>query len=395
MGSMEAIKFQFIKNEDDINKFYNIAINQKYIAVDTEFFTNPKSKKFILSLIQICCDNINYIIDINDFIEINNGKNKYIFPEKIKKIFENPDIIKVFHACQQDHGILKNELGIKISGIFDTQIAMMFLKIDECYSYQNLVQEFLKIKIDKAHQMDNWQIRPLTQAQLEYAAIDVFYLYQIYPLIITKLNEKKKIDWARQYMKEMECEKNQKISSYDLVKKYNITIQENEKKKYLIIESLINFFCDNKIKSLNLIKNLVEAKNLTISRIHHIFKNTSEQMTEEIIQQIFDILQQKYTDEEISTVDLSENNKNELDYNQSHIFILLKFILRKVSYENQVSPRIICDKNDLIKLMTKQRGKLNNNDWRFEIFGKIAVDFLNGKQKFEIQNGKLNFNLSV
>lgn len=383
-------QYQILRNENEINELCDKILSQKYITVDTEFFTDKKTKKFALSMIQICCDNLNYLIDINDFIEIKNEKNHYIFPQKLKQILENKQIIKVFHGSQQDYETLKNDLKIKVKNIFDTQIAMMFLHVDELYSYQTLVQEFLKIKIDKSHQMGNWQERPLTDEQLNYAASDVFHLYKIYPMIIEKLKKKNKLSWVQSYMNEIEEEKNQKLSSHDLIEKYNIKI--NEKPKYLIIKELIDFFYNNEIESLNLIKNIVEAKNLTTNRLQHIFKNTKyHYLGEDHYQNILNITKIEYSDDDLNNIIYLEEKKNELNFDQSHLFIFLKYILRKVSYEYKICPRLIAEKQDLLDLILGKNHKLNKNDWRYEIFGKKAIDFLNGKINFFSKDGKLFF----
>ena len=389
-------QYQILRNETEVNILCEKILTQKYITVDTEFFTNKKTKKFVLSLIQICCGDLNYLIDINDFTEIKDNKNHYLFPQKLKQIFESNKIIKVFHACQQDYEILKNDLQIKVSNIFDTQIGMMFLHVEELYSYQALVQEFLKVKIDKTHQMDNWQERPLKEEQLDYAAADVFYLYKIYPLLVEKLKKKNKLNWAKNYMLEIEETKNQKFSSkfssHDLIEKYNINIDITDKTKHLIIKELIDFFYENKIESLNLIKNIIEARNLTANRLHHIFKNTQyHYLNNDHHQGIVNIMKAEYPEDDSSSVDNSEDRKNELNYDQSHIFILLKYILRKVAYEYQVAPRLIAEKQDLLNFILGKTHRLNKNDWRYEIFGSKAIDFLNGKVNFSSKDGKLFF----
>lgn len=386
---MIICQYQILRNEDEINELCDKFFAQGYISVDTEFFTNKKSKKFVLSLIQICCDGLNYIIDINDFTEIVDDKKIIHFPKKLREVFENKNIIKVFHAYQQDFEILKNDLGIKIKGIFDTQIGMMFLHAEELYSYQSLVHEFLKVKIDKAHQMDDWQVRPLTQEQLNYAALDVFYLYQIYPMTLEKLKKKGKLEWMMSYMEEIENEKGQKISSEDLVEKYNINL--TEKSKYLIIKELIDFFHDNEIESLNLIKNIVEAKNLTVNRLQHIFKSSKSKIDDGHYQKILDITKLEYDENDLNDLEINGKKKSELSYDQSHIFLLLKYILRKASHEHHVSSRLIADKNDLLNLLLGRPSKLDKKDWRYGVFGKRAIDFLNGNLNFSCENGKLKF----
>ena len=383
-------QYQILRNEAEVNELCDQILAQEYIAVDTEFFTDRKKKKFVLSMIQICCNNLNYLLDINDFIEIREGKNHCVFPIRLKQIFQDRKITKVFHAYQQDYEILKNDLKIKVKNIFDTQIGMMFLHVEELYSYQALVHEFLKIKIDKSHQMDNWQERPLSDEQLQYAATDVFHLYKIYPMVVAKLQKKSKLHWAKSYMAEIENIKNQKLTSHDLVEKYNIVL--TEKTKHLIMKELIDFFHENEIESLNLIKNIIEAKNLTLNRLQHIFKNTPYHfLNEEHYQNILNILNIEYSENDLNEINDLDDKKNELSYDQSHIFILLKYILRKVSYEYQVAPRLIAEKQDLLNIILGKNHRLHKNDWRYEIFGKSALELLNGKMNFHCKDGKLFF----
>ena len=99
----------------------------------------------------------------------------------------------------------------------------------------------------------------------------------------------------------------------------------------------------------------------------------------------------EYPEDDSSSVDNSEDRKNELNYDQSHIFILLKYILRKVAYEYQVAPRLIAEKQDLLNFILGKTHRLNKNDWRYEIFGSKAIDFLNGKVNFSSKDGKLFF----
>ena len=170
---------------------------EKYIAMDIEFFAAPKiegvqKNKWSISIIQITSSNGTYILDLN-FTSI----------DKCQKLFEllaRNDIVKVFHDHRQDYEALHGTFGdIKISNLFDTQLAYAFLSIVENYSYLHLVQKFLNIEISKECRNDNWAIRPLSPEQLSYAAFDVIYLYKIYPMIIEKLRAKNRLEWVREY----------------------------------------------------------------------------------------------------------------------------------------------------------------------------------------------------
>lgn len=46
----------------------------------------------------------------------------------------------------------------------------------ESISYERLVKAVLGIELDKTDRLSNWQLRPLDEHQLEYAAGDVTHL---------------------------------------------------------------------------------------------------------------------------------------------------------------------------------------------------------------------------
>ena len=72
------------------------------------------------------------------------------------------------------HGQIRDEK------YFDTQIADAFLDGDYSIGYQRLVEKRLEISLDKKETRSNWIRRPLTDAQLKYAALDVEYLIYLY-----------------------------------------------------------------------------------------------------------------------------------------------------------------------------------------------------------------------
>lgn len=323
---MSLLSYIIIDNEKECDIVCSQLLNEKYISVDTEFFL--KDKKFELSVIQIGTATNNYLID---FIALN-----FNMPRNLKLLFENNQIIKIFHNHIQDLDILNVHYEIMLSNIFDTQIAMMFITNSEIYSYKNLVKQFLKVELDKSHKLDNWEVRPLTQAQIEYAISDVFYLYKIYPLIVEKLFEKNRIDWVIDYM-----------------------------------------------------SNLTSTSKLIESRIQRIIKDSNSKLTDKVITKIDKIREiNNLESDNLNNGIYLQNKKNTLNYDEVHIFELLKYFLRYISIDNSIASRVICDKTELIALIKKQKSSLDFG-WRYEIFGKSAIELVNGNLKIVINNLKL------
>lgn len=71
--------------------------------------------------------------------------------------------------------------------LFDTQIAAGMTGLGFGLSYQKLVATLLGVDLPKAETRSDWLQRPLTPAQLQYAAQDVAHLPQIGTLLAEKL----------------------------------------------------------------------------------------------------------------------------------------------------------------------------------------------------------------
>ena len=138
------------------------------IAIDTEF-VRRETYYAKLCLIQIATSRDCYIIDPLN-LEL----------DAFSEILTDKKIVKVLHAPLQDIGIFYNILGIYTANVFDTQEAAKLCGIKNQISYQDLCQKALGVHIDKEQQFRDWQVRPLPQDMLDYAAQDVTHLLRIY-----------------------------------------------------------------------------------------------------------------------------------------------------------------------------------------------------------------------
>lgn len=102
---------------------------------------------------------------------------------------------KVLHACSEDIEVLARLAGAYPRGILDTQIAAAFLGQGLQLGYQKSLQEFLGIDIPKDESRSDWLARPLTPAQVEYAALDVRFLPRLYDRLHADLGEKGLVAW--------------------------------------------------------------------------------------------------------------------------------------------------------------------------------------------------------
>jgi ribonuclease D len=102
-------------------------------------------------------------------------------------LVDNEEVLKVFHAGGQDVEIVYNLTQRTPHPIFDTQIAMMAVSQSEQIGYANLVESWLGFTVDKGARFTDWSRRPLTDRQIEYAIGDVTHLAKIFPRLLKKL----------------------------------------------------------------------------------------------------------------------------------------------------------------------------------------------------------------
>lgn len=171
-----AREYLFINSDEALNKWVANQQDLTEIAVDTEFmrFRTYFSK---LCLVQLATEKQAICIDplaISDFTPL-------------LSILTNPNIIKIFHSASQDLETLYTTYRLIPKPIFDTQIAETVLGADHLMSYQDTVETRLDVVLEKTETRTDWEKRPLSQNQIDYAYDDVTHLYDLYVLVKDKI----------------------------------------------------------------------------------------------------------------------------------------------------------------------------------------------------------------
>ena len=173
----------------DTNRFSELCERWRslpFIAIDTEFIrTNTFYPK--IGLLQIADHFECYLIDplhIEDW-------------SCFEDLLAEPNCTFVIHSCGEDLNLLSTSIGNVPHSVFDTQIAAAFLEMGYSVSYQALVAKLLNTDLSKDETRSNWLNRPLSKAQLLYAANDVCYLLQLQAMLYEQLAAKGKLSWLK------------------------------------------------------------------------------------------------------------------------------------------------------------------------------------------------------
>ncbi len=102
----------------------------------------------------------------------------------------------ILHAASQDLPCLA-ELGLQPSAVFDTELAGRLLDLPRV-GLAPMVAAVLGRSLAKGHGAADWSKRPLPPQWLEYAALDVEVLIELRAVLVRRLAEEGKAQWARQ-----------------------------------------------------------------------------------------------------------------------------------------------------------------------------------------------------
>lgn len=176
--------FQFIQQQQDLTPVLEKMDRNEVYGLDTEFIKVdtlwPK-----LGVFQINVENNVYLLD-GTTLDLSEFWNKLFRAQQ-----------NVFHACSEDIDLIYHYAQHKtLNNVFDTQVGMSFLGHGLQVSYQNALKQMLDVDIDKGETRSNWLARPLSPAQLSYAANDALYLMNLSEKVKQELDSKSLLHFA-------------------------------------------------------------------------------------------------------------------------------------------------------------------------------------------------------
>lgn len=347
---------------------------QDCIAVDTEF---ARERTYFphLGLIQIAGDGQIACIDPLAFD---------VKPHLSGLLF-NSSITKVFHACQQDLEVLQLTLGETPCPLFDTQVAIALMDDDHQISYARLVEKELDIQLPKSETRTDWLKRPLTAAQLEYAADDVRYLLSLYRQQQGELEALNRSQWMHE-----ECERLCSTTLNDRNDLSNCWKRVKGKERLRGIELAV-------LQEVAIWREQqAMAKDRTRRRIlpdDHVVQiavkqpmNVSELTRIGRLSKLFNLSELESLSETIcSACTMAESEwptlkRRQLTQAQSAALSAVIDALGKKAYDLGISQGMLCNRKDAEKLVLGKRDLPVLKGWRHECIGNTLLELVSGGQ---------------
>ena len=114
----------------------------------------------------------------------------------IAELVSDPDVDVVMHAPSADLTLLGLAYGVRPQAFTDVQLTAGFVGLGAGQGLGNLLERVLGVRLDKGERYTDWSKRPLSPAQLEYAAGDVIHLLALADELARRADALGRTEWV-------------------------------------------------------------------------------------------------------------------------------------------------------------------------------------------------------
>jgi len=287
--------------------------------------------------------------------------------------------------------ILRLTFGEVPAPVFDTQIAATLLGLGDQLGYANLVRHFMQVQLNKGHARTDWERRPLSGEQLEYAADDVRYLIALYPRMRQQLEELGRLEWLQDDFTDLTRSELyqsdprlqwQRISGVQKLKGVQLAIlrelaawrevqaqQQNKPRKWILPDD-----------SLQTIAMQAPDKIAQLERIRGINTAVVQRHGETLLELIAQAKSLPKTDWPVLL------RRKSMTPNQEALLDALMAVIRLQSANHGITHTALCSRHELEAIITGDRQTQLLQGWRRNIAGQAILDFLEGKTRMAVSS---------
>ncbi|GAA3887175.1 ribonuclease D [Sphingomonas limnosediminicola] len=376
-----------ITKTDDLKALVERLSSHPFIAVDTEFM-RENTYWPDLCLIQVASSDEAAAIDPKaDGLDLKPLLDLFV---------KDRDVLKVFHAGGQDLEIIHNLTDKVPYPLFDTQIAAMALGHGEQIGYSNLIESLLGHSLDKGARFTDWSRRPLDKRQIDYAIADVTHLATVFPRMVEKLKKTGRGAWLDEEMERLADPSSFAFPPEDAWKRLKLPSRNPAVLGRL---KAVAAWRETEARSKNLPRGRI-LKDDTLTEIVLHPPKTQDDLgrirglsagwrTNDIGGRLIAAIEASKPLDQSELPD-REPKRPGLTKDAALVSDLLKLLLKIRAKDSGVAARLIARSDDLEALAAGVRKNLNIlKGWRYDEFGKDALDLVEGRMAFAIENGKL------
>jgi len=348
---------------------------ETFVTVDTEFM-RERTYWPELCLVQIASDAEVALVDTM-------APGLDLAP--LGALLADPAVTKVFHAARQDVEIFLLKFDAVPAPLFDTQVAAMVAGYGDQVSYDGLCRSLAGAQIDKAHRFSDWSARPLSAAQMAYAAADVTHLRRIYRALDEKLRREGRLAWVAE---EMAALTDPATYRQDPEAAWERLRPRTGNRRFLGVLRALAAWREREAQRINIPRQRL-VKDETLLEIAATMPATVADLSRARgISEGFakgrsgaGLLAAVQAGKEVPEEALPEAPRDRAGPPASPALVaLLKVLLAAKSEEHQVAPKLLASSEDLDRLATGDgAGVPALQGWRREVFGEAALALKTGR----------------
>ena len=358
-----------------------------FVCVDTEFMRESTYYPE-LCLIQVA--------DSNEAAAIDPMAPGIDLAPLLDLLVGNQDVLKVVHAGGQDIEIVYNLTGKTPHPLFDTQVAAMALGQGEQIGYSNLVDSWLGIQIDKGARFTDWSRRPLDPRQIDYAIGDVTHLASIFPKMLERLRKTGRGGWLDQEMERLADPANYANDPDAAWKRVRVSSRKPEVlgrlkalAKWRELEAQAKDLPRGRIvkdETLGDLAGHAPKRQVDLAKVRGLSATWGVNDIGGRLMAALDAAA-PLSDEELPPRD---DRKPGLGKEGALVADLLKLLLKIRSRDIDVASKLLARSEELEALAAGVRTGLPMLEgWRYDQFGRDAVDLVEGRLAFAVKGGRL------
>ena len=378
---------QLITTSDELAAFCLRMHAETFVTIDTEFM-RERTYWPELCVVQVAGASEVAVIDsMAEGIDL----------APLGKLFADEAIPKVFHAARQDIEIFVLKFGDVPLPMFDTQVAAMVAGFGDQVGYDSLVSSQTGGSLDKAHRFSDWSVRPLSPAQITYAAADVTHLREVYSKLSRRLDEEGRLAWVAE---EMAILNNPATYKPDPETAWERLRPRSNNRRFLYLLKVTAAWREREAQRINIPRQrLIKDEALleiaatapttpeALARVRGVTKGFAEGRSGS------SLLDALATAKSVPDADLPPlAQPRETARPSAALVSLLKVMQAAKCEQHHVAARLVASSDDIDRLAVEDKPDIPlMHGWRREVFGNDALLLKQGKVALGVDGRKVKF----
>ncbi len=363
-----------VTQDSQLSDALGLLAPSNFLVVDTEFL-REKTYFAKLCLVQLANEHAVVVVDVLALSTL----------KPLLDFIYQPQRLKILHSARQDLEVLSqayaklnpHAITVVPAPLFDTQVAAGLTGLPAQIGYADLLNRKLAVQLAKDLTRTDWSKRPLTAAQIQYAADDVRYLVPLYHQLHNELQQHNRLSWLQEECVALEDAALYRTVPEEAWQRLKGT-QQLQPEQRVALKSLAAWRETRAIEkdkprgwilSDDALRHISEALPTTtdeLARTHDLPEGVVTKSGETLLKLVGES-QSRIADE------LPANDFRPTSQQQGQVSRLMRK-MRLIAEDNAIAPELLIPRRYIEQLVYSSKPDYFETGWRHEVIGKPILD---------------------